>query len=642
MDSDLLPELQICSKSKCKNVLPHDSTWKTCERCREYDKINAAARRKRKREAQPEEPRPAPPPPLAPMAPTVVARTAGNNAEHPIAVESDSSEGIHSRSYKDSQSLFMELRRAFKTSKVISFYGHYTVLVDPLMNEREQVKMTAFEIWKITGYRFKVKDHFIHNKTRFWCCQDVSRKQKARPSQKEGVKHRDTVGMKCFDCYSTLVVSCCQHTPDDIDQRTLSIHIEHHDSHTPYFDITMPAEATEIICNNLEWSIPSTLVPRIQGLFSNITSKQVHSAWSCMSQILWKKDENQLTSAKLLLDELAGDKVDNTNSKHLELYSVLGEFDNAGFPLSYCLLSTATSIEIGKCTTALRKWAQCLRDKYGVVPAFVHVDKDMAEISMSKKRLSKSKLTTTPYKAARAHKEFSFIDVNFRPSGTSDPNEHEGGMLIQPDKTQDDTPVPTLAFHIPNPSQFPSQPLPDSYHNINDRKDIPTGLKIIIKIPKQEPQSGDIERSRHTFCSSEFREHVIEMMERHFCAHPLIPGYSHPSAAGIRQWAVRQMYTFCREHDLCELWAYLWENWYKKGRFELWARSAGDKIPQLKTTMIMESHWRHIKIDYLTHFSKPRVDLLIWILVVKLAPTYYKKIDHLLNDFGRFQELSSW
>ncbi|KAG1835918.1 hypothetical protein DFJ58DRAFT_610693, partial [Suillus subalutaceus] len=144
--------------------------------------------------------------------------------------------------------------------------------------------------------------------------------------------------------------------------------------------------------------------------------------------------------------------------------------------------------------------------------------------------------------------------------------------------------------------------------------------------PKQEPQSGDIERTRHTFCSSEFREHVIEMMERHFCAHPLIPGYSHPSAAGIRQWAVRQMYTFCREHDLCELWAYLWENWYRKGRFELWARSAGDKIPRLKTTMIMESHWWHIKIDYLTHFSKPRVDLLIWILVVKLAPTYYKKI----------------
>jgi hypothetical protein len=145
------------------------------------------------------------------------------------------------------------------------------------------------------------------HKTRFWCCQDISRKQKTRPSQKEGVKHRDTVGMKHFDCHSTLVVSCCQRTPIDVDQWTLSIHIEHHDSHTPYFDITMPVEATEIIRDNLEWSILSTLVPRIQGLFPNITSKQVHSAWSCMSQILWKKDENQLTSAKLLLDELAGD-----------------------------------------------------------------------------------------------------------------------------------------------------------------------------------------------------------------------------------------------------------------------------------------------------------------------------------------------
>ncbi|KAG0693971.1 hypothetical protein DFH29DRAFT_792377, partial [Suillus ampliporus] len=130
---------------------------------------------------------------------------------------------------------------------------------------------------------------------------------------------------------------------------------------------------------------------------------------------------------------------------------------------------------------------------------------------------------------------------------------------------------------------------------------------------------------RRTFCPSELRKHVIEMMEQHFCAHPLIPGYSHPSAAGIRQWAVRQMYTFCKDRDLCELWAYLWENWYRRGRFELWAHSTGDKVPRLKTTMIMESHWWHIKVDYLMHFSKPRVDLLIWILVVKLAPTYYKR-----------------
>ncbi|KAI6013705.1 hypothetical protein BKA83DRAFT_4063137, partial [Pisolithus microcarpus] len=115
----------------------------------------------------------------------------------------------------------------------------------------------------------------------------------------------------------------------------------------------------------------------------------------------------------------------------------------------------------------------------------------------------------------------------------------------------------------------------------------------------------------------------------------------HP--AGIRQWAVKQMYMFCEENDLPELWAYLWENWYRRGRWELWAHTAAPgEIPRLKTTMVMESHWRHVKVDYLYHFSKPRVDLLVWILVKKLAPTYHIKLDHLLSDTGRFRELSSW
>jgi hypothetical protein len=80
------------------------------------------------------------------------------------------------------------------------------------------------------------------------------------------------------------------------------------------------------------------------------------------------------------------------------------------------------------------------------------------------------------------------------------------------------------------------------------------------------------------------------MMERHLCAHPLIPGYSHPSPEGIRSWAVKQIYTFCEENDLPEVFAYLWMNWYRIGRWELWARSAcKDMIPILKMTMMVES-----------------------------------------------------
>ena len=38
----------------------------------------------------------------------------------------------------------------------------------------------------------------------------------------------------------------------------------------------------------------------------------------------------------------------------------------------------------------------------------------------------------------------------------------------------------------------------------------------------------------------------------------------------------------------------------------------------------------------------PRCDLLVWILVTKLAPTYYRKLNQLLRETGRYRELSSW
>ena len=38
----------------------------------------------------------------------------------------------------------------------------------------------------------------------------------------------------------------------------------------------------------------------------------------------------------------------------------------------------------------------------------------------------------------------------------------------------------------------------------------------------------------------------------------------------------------------------------------------------------------------------PHCDLLVWILVTKLAPRYYRKLDLLLRETGRYRELSSW
>lgn len=84
------------------------------------------------------------------------------------------------------------------------------------------------------------------------------------------------------------------------------------------------------------------------------------------------------------MGQLLTGEIDNANSKHLELYSIMGEYDNAGFPMTYCLLSMAAAIDLGKRKLAIAAWSQCLRDKYSVKPVFIHTDKDMGEIGASK------------------------------------------------------------------------------------------------------------------------------------------------------------------------------------------------------------------------------------------------------------------
>jgi hypothetical protein len=116
---------------------------------------------------------------------------------------------------------------------------------------------------------------------------------------------------------------------------------------------------------------------------------------------------------------------------------VLGEYDNTGFPLSYCLLSTASSVEPRKCIKALEAWTKVLHEKYGVVPRFMHLDKDMAKIGMSQRVWPDAKvqlcwwhiqkavhsrlqgnLPTSPYNIELAHREYAFIKKDF-PYGRS-------------------------------------------------------------------------------------------------------------------------------------------------------------------------------------------------------------------------------
>jgi hypothetical protein len=269
-----------------------------------------------------------------------------------------------------------------------------------------------------------------------------------------------------------------------------------------------------------------------------------------------------------------------------------------------------------------------LHSKYGIIPQFIHVDKDMAEISSCHKTwalakiqlcwwhlrkavracLQLNKLSTTPYNVEHTRAEYRFITMEFRPCGGADPRESEGGVpgeastYVIPENMPSTHGPNSLFIRIPNTSQ-PRPVLADAVNIVSGTS---TTVTIANNFPRltitlrplsttnsnDNTESGDEQSSsRRTFCALELRTEIVDMMERHLCAHPLIPGYSAPTPEGIKEWAVKQMYEFCVKHDLHETWAYLWENWYRHGQWELWAWCTDARIPRLKTTMMVEAQY---------------------------------------------------
>jgi hypothetical protein len=48
-----------------------------------------------------------------------------------------------------------QLKEVFETSERVFFCGSYDIPADPLISDKEHVRATAHEVWKVSGYRFK-------------------------------------------------------------------------------------------------------------------------------------------------------------------------------------------------------------------------------------------------------------------------------------------------------------------------------------------------------------------------------------------------------------------------------------------------------------------------------------------------------
>nr|GAT51701.1 predicted protein [Mycena chlorophos] len=710
-----------CTGHNCKH--PAEPGKKKCARCLEQNRLAAKKARQRKKQkmdgnidggnADTSTPAPA-------------HAAEDSDTEKESGTESDSGAGSSGSNYETfdtEEALFRALRDRVKQIPKGLHFRARVVLPEDLEDElsaKDHVQRAAVDVWKASGFRFTVHKNEplkTGHYTTYWCSQDARRKKGSKPSTRPDAKPRETPGMDRFPCKSRLKISY-HRGGDESNPPSLLINLRHAIRHIVYRDTSMPAEAIELIRDADDSLTPTEVAVKVQDRFKDVSRGQVFNIWREKMEAWYRRADDQLTSARLLLsefselvdvfdpvgvpadvqilawgmkkigeplqgiiEETAMDATYNTNSRNLELYALMGELDNAGFPLAYCLMSTATSVSQGKRKKTLSAFLSCAKTRYRINPLFTHVDKDMGEIGALKtiwpnakvsicwwhvddavsKRLKSAKLSTTPYKPHRAREQFSFISVDFKPPGKADKAEYEGGDPEDLSDVEDEPPEPTqnpskLTIRVPLPQPSPPRRIdangipiirlpPGPHFDVSDTDD-----STDEDASEEEAEVSGQKRKRkakkpaRTFCAPDFRAAVIQMMKTHSHAHELIPGFCHPSAPGIHYWAVKQMYDFCVANDLREAWAYLWGNWYRSGRWELWVRAANPKIPRLRTTMICESHWRKLKQEYLHEYHSPRLDLLVWVIVTKLCNPYYDKLVKLTTYLGRnrLSELASW
>ena len=147
------------------------------------------------------------------------------------------------------------------------------------------------------------------------------------------------------------------------------------------------------------------------------------------------------------------------------------------------------------------------------------------------------------------------------------------------------------------------------------------------KIKKKQPKKEDF-----VFCPAENRPGVLELYRTHFNLHPTIPqndpAKRYLTAAEIHHQAVEAMYRFCYAEDLSSVWAYMWNRWYSPGQWPHWAHTASPLISRLRSTMMVENLWKHIKRRDLAQFNRPRLDLVNYLIQGGLVPRVKQTLEY--------------
>lgn len=420
----------------------------------------------------------------------------------------------------------------------------------------------------------------------------------------------------------------------------------HHKFHARYEQAALSPDVLEYIANRSLTSTAAEIyrdlrAQRIPG-WNDTLQHQVYYRWQMSNMRTWRRDEDPFASAQKLLEEMDGfitqvfvsdnvravaiyvranieqlshralelvmDETYGTNSSGNGLFAVMAEVDGSGIVLAYLLADIIPGDDgkkhsnPGAMINLLQQFLARLRH-FGFAPAFFGCDKDMSEIAAIGYAFPESSRQLCYWHAIRAIKK----------------------KLTDSDKTASQSyyhPAEAQAI-IPNLEVcWGSKPIrrPDGAHRHG-----------ICHCPSRNMQFDTKDRIE-TRTKTE-RETVLNMFRRHFNQHPLIPNQNgiYRSREAIHQECAQEMYAWCHEKNYYRLFSYLWNNWYKAEMWKLWARASSEEVPVLKTTMILESHWRVIKHDFLHRFNRPRIDLVVWVLTTRVIPHHTTRLREILS-----------
>ena len=418
--------------------------------------------------------------------------------------------------------------------------------------------------------------------------------------------------MQRFECHGQLILRI------NMETCKAKIQIKHLLQHErPLTTSSVPPEVVSEIQNNFHLD-PLQLRTHLSTLFDlrDITNKQIYYWWSVATEKTYQKDKNPVRSAILLLKERFKEKgcillmslhtesltaiafsspcliylkemvkeihVDatyKTAKGRFELYAIIGQYQGTGFALGYLILDViegSNNLDMGK-TTILTEFFSKFKN-LGLSPEYVFSDKDFSQINAAKNVWPSANIQLCLWHIKKA-------------------------IVTKMKSNQRGKYKRFTAFELAD-------------LNFVDPNFVPTNA------------------NNDTVCPITHQDNVLNLVERHFNLHPLIPFGPHKTfltAEEIWKTAVREIYQFCHKHAYPELWNYLFFSWYTKNRWNLWARSTNPTIPFGKTNMIIEAHWKVVKHDYLYRFNRPRIDYVVFVLCEKVASAQTTRLHQLAN-----------